>query len=342
MHPDIVSRRRFLRQSFAFSALASLGSSHGWAQGLASAPAASGVNGEELLMIGDWGYDDDHTAQSQVASGMRRYVHEKAVNPHALLMLGDNWYGELAGGAQSPRWQTQFEQMYPADAFPGPTYAILGNHDYQRWPDSKVEAELAYAKSGNTRWTMPARWYRFEFPAHSPLVTFIALDSNMPFKDGTSEHGKDFTLTPQQQAEQLAWLEGELKRPRTTPFLVVMGHHPVYSDGPHGDHPVLVRDWDPLFQKYKVDVYLAGHDHDLQHLEFEGHPTTHFLSGGGGADLYNLKVDPSARGPFAQKVYGFSHLSVTEKQLTLRHLDPTGQILHAFTKSPEGKISILT
>src|ERR1700733_5054658 len=151
MHPDIVSRRRFLRQSFAFSALASLGSSHGWAQGLASAPAASGVNGEELLMIGDWGYDDDHTAQSQVASGMRRYVHEKAVNPHALLMLGDNWYGELAGGAQSPRWQTQFEQMYPADTFPGPTYAILGNHDYQRGPDSKVGAELAYARSGNTR-----------------------------------------------------------------------------------------------------------------------------------------------------------------------------------------------
>jgi tartrate-resistant acid phosphatase type 5 len=337
-----VSRRRFLRQSCAFSALASLGSLPSLAGALASANVASGANGAELLMVGDWGYDDDKTAQSQVALGMRRYTTEKAINPQALLMLGDNWYGELAGGSQSPRWQTQFEEMYPHDVFPGPAYAILGNHDYQKWPESKVNAELAYAKSGHTRWTMPARWYSFEFPAQNPLITFIALDSNMPFKDGTSERGKDFTLTPAQQAEQLRWLEGELKRPRTTPFLVVMGHHPVYSDGPHGDHPVLVRDWDPLFQKYKVDVYLAGHDHDLQHLEFEGHPTTHFLSGGGGADLYDLKVDPSARGPFAQKVYGFSHLSITEKQLTLRHLDPSGHILHAFTKTPEGKISILT
>jgi tartrate-resistant acid phosphatase type 5 len=337
-----VSRRRFLRQSFAFSALASLGSSARLAGALASAPAPSGANGAELLMVGDWGYDDDQTAQSQVALGMRRYATEKTIKLQALLMLGDNWYGELTSGAQSPRWQTQFEQMYPADVFPVPAYAILGNHDYQKWPESKVDAELEYAKRGHTRWTMPARWYRFEFPAKDPLITFIALDSNMPFKDGTSERGKDFTLTSAQQAEQLRWLEGELKRPRTTPFLVVMGHHPVYSDGPHGDHPVLVRDWDPLFQKYNVDVYLAGHDHDLQHLEFEGHPTTHFLSGGGGADLYDLKVDPLARGPFAQKVYGFSHISVTEKQLTLRHLDPSGHILHAFTRNPEGKISILT
>jgi tartrate-resistant acid phosphatase type 5 len=340
-HLNSVSRRRFLRQSFAFSALASLGSS-AWAGASASTQAASDAGAAELLMVGDWGYDDDQAAQSQVASGMRRYVGDKALTPQALLMLGDNWYGELTGGAQSPRWKTQFEQMYPADVFRGPAYAILGNHDYQKWPDSKVEAELAYAMNAHTRWTMPSRWYTFEFPAKDPLITFIALDSNMPFKDGTSEHGKDFTLTSAQQAEQLVWLEEELKRPRTTPFLVVMGHHPVYSDGPHGDHPVLVRDWDPMFQKYKVDVYLGGHDHDLQHLEFEGHPTTHFLSGGGGADLYNLKVDQTTRGPFAQKVYGFSHLSVTERQLTLRHIDPSGRILHAFTKTPEGKISILT
>jgi hypothetical protein len=105
---------------------------------------------------------------------------------------------------------------------------------------------------------------------------------------------------------------------------------------------MLIRDWDPLFRKYNVNVYMAGHDHDLQHLEFEGHPTSVFLSGGGGADLYTLKVDPSQRGPYAQKVYGFSHLSVTARQMTLRHLDQNGRTLHAFTKTPQGKIAIVT
>jgi tartrate-resistant acid phosphatase type 5 len=347
---SVSSRRRFLRQSFAFSALAALGSLPGLGaiqpSPLASGPLASDSAAAELLMVGDWGAEEP-TAQSKVAAAMREYAQKQRIHAQALLMLGDNWYGALDGGVKSPRWQAQFEAMYPANIFPVPAYAILGNHDYQHFPESKVDAELEYARVGQsgstkTRWTMPARWYRFEFPQNKPLITFLALDSNMPSSDGKASHGRDVTLTPQQQAEQLAWLQTELERPRTTPFLVVMGHHPVYSDGPHGDHPVLVRDWDPLFQKHGVHVYLAGHDHDLQHLEFEGHPTSHFLSGGGGADLYNLKIDPSQRGPFAQKIYGFSHLSVTEKKLTLAHLDSNGSVLHAFAKTPDGKISIIS
>ena len=333
-----LSRRRFLRQTVAFSALASLGS-----RPLFPAAAKPAQNAAQALMIGDWGYEDP-TAQIIVAAGLRTYAQKHAVRPEALLLLGDNWYGALEGGAHSPRWQSGFESMYPADVFPCPAYAVLGNHDYQRWPESKVDAELEYARtgrtpSGPTRFTMPARWYRFEFPQHNPLITFLALDSNMPHEKPTQ--GRDFTLTAEQQAEQLVWLETELKKPRTTPFLVVMAHHPVYSDGPHGDHPVLIRDWDPLFRRYGVTLYLAGHDHDLQHLEFEGHPTSFFLSGGGGADLYNLKIDASKRGPFAQKVYGFSHLSVTSSELTLRHLSPMGDVLHGFSKDPRGALSII-
>ena len=60
------------------------------------------------------------------------------------------------------------------------------------------------------------------------------------------------------------------------------------------------------------------------------------------ADLYDLKIDPSKRGPYAQKVYGFSHLSVTSKRMTLRHLDSSGQIIHAFTKTPEGNVAIVS
>jgi tartrate-resistant acid phosphatase type 5 len=339
--PNEVSRRRFLRQSFAFSALASLGTF----SSLAGSVKSDSV-GAELLVVGDWG-SEDPKAQSQVAAGLRAYSKQHSVHPQALLLLGDNWYGELAGGVNSARWQTQFEQMYPVNDFPCPAYAVLGNHDYQRWPESKVDAELEYARSGRnggaaTRWTMPSRWYRFEFPTKNPLITFLALDSNMPKESYKELFGRDFTLTPQQQAEQLAWFEAELKRPRTTPFLAVMAHHPVYSDGPHGDHPVLIREWDPLFRKYQVNLYLAGHDHDLQHLEFEGHPTSVFLSGGGGADLYTLKVEPSQRGPYAQKVYGFSHISVTTRQMTLRHLDQNGNTVHAFTKTPDGKVTIVT
>jgi len=330
----MLSRRRVLRQSFAFSALAGLGALPSFAD---AKHGGSSASGPRLLMVGDWGYENCE-AQTRVAKAMQAYVKARGFTTEALLMLGDNWYGQLPEGVKDKRWQTQFEEMYPKSVFDCPVYAIAGNHDYQRMPQSKVAAELEYAKADGTRWTMPSLWYRFEFPAKKPLVTVIALDSNMPFADGTWDRGKDFTLTPRQQAEQLAWLTAELEKPRSTPFVVAMGHHPIFSNGPHGDHKVLIRDWEPLLRKHKVHMYFAGHDHDMQHLEFEGHPTSFVLSGGGGADLYNLKIDAAARGPMAQRVYGFSDLEVTPEMMTLRHLDENGRVIHSFTKKVDGTV----
>jgi tartrate-resistant acid phosphatase type 5 len=331
---DLVSRRRFLRQSFAFSALAGLGGIPVLAGGKAAEPTAS-----RLLMVGDWGAEDA-AAQSRVAKAMRTYVKEQSVNADALFMLGDNWYGPLRGGVKDKRWQVQFEEMYPKSVFDCPAYAIPGNHDYQRMPESKVAAELEYAKTGGTRWTMPSLWYSFQFPAKKPLLTVIALDSNMPSAEGKWDRGTDYTLKPEQAAEQVAWLKAELEKPRTTPFTIAMGHHPIFSNGPHGDHKMLIRDWEPLLREHKVHMYLAGHDHDMQHLEFDGHPTSFVLSGGGGADLYNLKIAQAQRGPMAEKVYGFSELVVTPEMLTLRHLDERGRVIHSFTKRPDGAVSL--
>jgi len=332
----MVTRRGFLLQSFAFSAIAGLGSLPSFAGKSGQKPDASAT---QLLIIGDWGYED-FTAQSRVATAMQQYVREHSLTTDALLMLGDNWYGPLPDGASSVRWKTQFEDMYPKSVFNCPAYAIAGNHDYQRMPESKITAELEYARKDGTRWTMPSLWYRFDFPAHKPLVTVIALDSNVPHPDGAPAKGVNFTLTPTQHAEQVAWLEAELSKPRTTPFLIVMAHHPIFSNGPHGDHKTLIADWEPLLRKHNVHMYLAGHDHDMQHLEFDGHPTSFVLSGGGGADLYTLKIDEAQRGPYASKVYGFSQLEVTPEKLTLRHMDETGRQIHAFTKLPDGRVRI--
>ncbi|HUZ97399.1 MAG TPA: metallophosphoesterase [Edaphobacter sp.] len=333
----MLSRRGFLRQSFAFSALAGFSSLPSFAKRPSHKPNAGAT---QLLMVGDWGYEN-FAAQSRVAGAMQQYVREHGLTTDALLMLGDNWYGKLPDGAASERWKTQFEDMYPKSVFNCAAYAIAGNHDYQKMPESKVAAELEYARKGGTRWTMPSLWYRFDFPAVNPLMTVIALDSNMPHPQGQKTKPANFTLTPEQQAEQLTWLEAELLKPRTTPFLVVMGHHPIFSNGPHGDNAVLIRDWEPLLRKHKAHLYLAGHDHDMQHLEFDGHPTSFVLSGGGGADLYPLKIEEAQRGPYAAKVYGFSHLEVTPEKMTLRHLDETGKLIHAFDKMQDGSVKIV-
>jgi tartrate-resistant acid phosphatase type 5 len=333
----MLSRRGFLRQSFAFSALAGLNGLPSFAKKMGHKPNAAAT---QILMVGDWGYED-FAAQSRVADAMQQYVREHNLTTDALLMLGDNWYGKLPGGAVSDRWKTQFEDMYPKSVFNCAAYAIPGNHDYQRMPESKVAAELEYARKGGTRWTMPSLWYRFDFPATNPLMTVIALDSNMPHHEELTVKHANFTLTEQQRTEQLTWLEAELMKPRTTPFLVVMGHHPIFSNGLHGDNKILMQDWEPLLRQHKAHLYLAGHDHDMQHLEFDGHPTSFVLSGGGGADLYTLKIEEAQRGPYAAKVYGFSHLEVTPEKMTLRHLDETGKLIHAFDKMQDGSVKIV-
>jgi hypothetical protein len=134
-------------------------------------------------------------------------------------------------------------------------------------------------------------------------------------------------------------MKTELAKPRTAPWLICAGHHPLYSNGPHGDTQALIDDWGPLFQEHGVSHYFCGHDHDLQHLEFEGLKTSFVVSGGGGAVITDMKkID---RGPYGLKSLGFSHLEVSPEKFIVRHLDPDQRVLHAFSRPRTGGVQIL-
>lgn len=317
------TRRDFLRRSFAFSAAMALGAT----QRGVSAPEI-GAGDQHLLMIGDWG--SGTTSQRDVAQAMKGYVQTTKIRPDGMALLGDNFYGAFKGGVDCPRWQSEFEEMYPRSLVDGPCWAMLGNHDYDDEPIDKLKAELAYGPAKNSRWTMPSKWYRFDFPAKNPLATFIVLDSNY--------HNARISLTDEEKAAQLKWLSAELEKPRA-PWLLMMGHHPLYSNGLHGDGPALIKDWEPLFKKHGAHFYFCGHDHDMQHLELENHPTSFILSGGGGAKLYPML--PRERGPFAQQIYGFSHVQIGKERIIVRHVGPDGKQMHAMQKKLDGKVKIL-
>ncbi len=326
-----VTRRHALRQTFFFSAALALGA------------RASVVRAEDLvaaerhfLMLGDWGAGGPKQAQSAVAAAMIKYARKLGVTPDGIFSVGDNFYGNLAGGVQSSRWKTDFDDMYPATIFPGPFWSMLGNHDYRTEPAGKFQAQLDYAAAHpGTRWTMPAKWYRVDWPASNPLVTCLVLDTNVKRDAFFAD-----SLSDTERVQQLNWLKAELAKPRTAPWLVCLGHHPLYSNGKHGDNRSLIADFGTLFQKHGVDFYFCGHDHDLQHLEFAGLRTSFVLSGGGGARLYDM--NPSERGPYSEAVYGFTHLQVSPEKFTVRHLDPNQKQVHAFSRDPDGKVEILS
>ena len=337
----LLNRRQFLRQTVGFSALAALSPSSIFAQEPGPNSPPPDPAAAHMLMIGDWGTNKDLGQQIAVANGMKNFVDNRKIKPGAMFMLGDNWYGSMLDGINSARWQTQFEQMYPVSHFPGPAYAVLGNHDYEFRIASKVQIELDYAAQiKGTRWKMPSRWYTFKYPEQNPIVTFICLDTNLP---GTKKGfmALPITMTKAERDQQDTWFRAELAKPRSTPFVIVTGHHPLYTNGIHRDNPILIGDWDALLRQYKVDFYITGHDHDLQHLEFGGHPTSFVISGGGGAELVNFTTSPQKRGPFGDKVLGFTDLEMKPDAIILRHFNQNNQELHAFRKTPDGKVQIL-
>ncbi len=327
-----LNRRRALKTLFCSSAALALN--------LRSSPAIAvevKPDALHLLALGDYGTGGKD--QLAIAQSMRQFVTSSQIKPQGLWMLGDNFYGGVKEGfaVSSTRWKTGIEDMYPADVFPGPQWAVLGNHDYHD-NDGGQEVQLAYARQPGVRWTMPAEWYRVDLGLTTPLVTFIALDSNLP-KVSSGKNKKTGKpkghLSAEKEQQQLAWLKAELAKPRA-PFTVVVAHHPLYTNGIHEDTEPLIEQWGELLQEHRVHAYLCGHDHDMQHLELENKFTSFILSGGGGA---KVRKPPSERKvPYARDVLGFTHLQVTADTLTFSHHGQDGGLLHRFSKKQDGTV----
>ncbi len=252
---------------------------------------------------------------------MAAYVEKEKTPFDGLLSAGDNFYVPL-NGVDDPVWQDLFEKMYDARRLNFPFYISLGNHDYSQ---KKYLWELAYAKQHpESRWKLPSRWYRLDLPAKEPLVTVIMLDSDHDF------------MPKEDWLDEKKFLEDELAKPRAA-WTICCAHHPLFSNGAAANNGILQADWGTLFKKYNVDIYLAGHDHNLQHLEIPGWPTTFILSGGGGAHAAPLLRDN--RG-FSRVLYGFTHLDFTPEQVTVRYISSTGETVHEFVRTKAGEVRI--
>jgi tartrate-resistant acid phosphatase type 5 len=320
-----LSRRRALKTLFCSSAALAMNVRRSIAEETAT-PLA------EFMILGDFG--SNQKPQFAVAKTMKNYVLQHSIKPEALLLLGDNFYTKMEGGLKSARWKTGFEDIYPASVYDCPCPAVLGNHDYHDNLGGE-QVQLAYAKQGNTRWTMPSKWYRMDMGGADKLITFLFIDTNLFSLSGKADKKAKVkvtkpSLTPAEEAEQWAWLTAELTQPRA-PYTIVVGHHPIYSNGVHGDSKELVEKLAPLLEQHSVHAYLCGHDHDLQHLEMEKTQTSFLLSGGGGARTREL-TNKNRKQPYGQAVYGFSRLSLHADKLVFQHIDANGKLVHKFEK----------
>jgi len=258
-----------------------------------------------VLAFGDFGTGSKE--QKQVAAAMLQF-HRQTPFDFAVT-LGDNFYGAGMESTNDPRWKTWWDELY--DPLGIKFYATLGNHDWGL-ADSPA-AEILYSKQSPS-WRMPSPYYTFT----AGPVQFFALDTN------------------EVSEAQLFWLKDGLTHSKAL-WKVVYGHHPIYSAGAHKDNPVLIKRLLPVL-KGKADVFLAGHDHDLQHLKAED-GVHFFVAGGGGAGIRPIKA--YERSLFAKSAHAFAVLEANAKQLKLRFVDTSLNQLYEATLTKSGQIATL-
>lgn len=273
-----------------------------------------------FILMGDWGRNGaDH--QKQVARQMGVTATETSVD--FIVAAGDNFYPEGVVSEYDPLWKYSFEDIYTDFSLQWDWYPVLGNHDY----GSNPQAQVNYSRISR-RWQMPARYYskliNVGNDGSQMLIAFV--DTTPLIKgyyrgDGHQVHDQDSTA-------QKKWLEETLRStPPTVKWKLVVGHHPMYTGGSrteNHDTRSIRQSLQPMFEKYKVDAYLAGHEHSLQYMvATDG--VHHFISGAA-SERTPARMLPISK--FAQSQYGFMLFSVYTNLIRVQVIDYEGALIY--------------
>jgi len=321
-----MNRRKFVRNT-AISALgatmiaplevlAESGVTHLESEDLSTSATADTAYGLHFLAIGDWGRNGEFL-QLEVAKQMGQWAASHPNN--FVISVGDNFYPKGVVSEHDPLLNFSFENIYTAHSLQCDWYPILGNHDYGSDPD----AQIRYSKISR-RWNMPAKYYSKEVSlgTGNDKVLFVFIDTQPII----------YQMREQEPEKQIEWLKQTLKQASAdVKWKVVVGHHPHYTVGPrikNYDTLAIRKALAPVFEECKVDIYLAGHDHSLQHLKPEGQ--THLFISGAGSELTPVTSGVNYS-RFEASENGYMYFSVNAKQFNMKAVNYKGNILYETT-----------
>lgn len=305
----ILTDRRSVVSGIALAAGGSLA-----APGLLEAATAT-TRDVTFCVIGDWGRGTD--AQHQVAAEMGRAAAR--ANASSVIAVGDNFYQEGVTSIDDTLWQTMYERVYTHPALQVPWHVALGNHDYSGNPQAQVEYSAR-----STRWRMPARYFKVDDTAMARAGVDMFVIDTTPFVAKYRDNpARARNFAGQDVSAQLAWLDAGLAA-STARWKLVVGHHTIHSGGSqHGDTPELVERLKPILLRQGVQAYIAGHDHDLQHIERDG---LHIIQSGGGMEARPVTAIEGTRFCIAKP--GFAMITVAEEKMTVDFRDQGGVSLY--------------
>lgn len=158
----------------------------------------------------------------------------------------------------------------------------VGNHEAscQEVLPTICPPSQQYFNTYNNRYMMPSKqsnatahnmWYSINYG----LLHLVFINSetdylNSPEGPNSTFHTPDFSNTTQGEQTQYQWLLNDLSAVNRTltPWLIVTSHRPMYSSATDNRSLTnytysidLINAFEPVLQKYSVDLFLSGHVH---------------------------------------------------------------------------------
>ena len=288
--------------------------------GTGSDDDTSTFNDFNIAAAGDWGCNSNSRATA--ASIL-------STSPEIVLGLGDYSYKS-----------TGLCWLDVISAINDQMKISIGNHDGEPKEDEQLTEDYLEHFFSDIFKDNRKQYHSFTFEN----VFFIAMATDISYSTGSSQH--NFVTTELEKASE----------DENVDWIVVYYHRPTYSSpSKHAGLSEFRNIYHPLFDKYNVDLVLAGHNHNYQRT----YPITYnpsdprdpiltsseknnytniqapifITSGTGGVSLYNLK----SQADFTIEQYErYGHLNIdvinsNGKKLVGKFIDNDGDVLDHFT-----------
>ncbi len=257
--------------------------------------APNGSAAFEFVVYGDT--RTRHEMHRKVVAAVLKYAA-----PQFVLHTGDL----VADGADSSQWPVFFDierDLLRKTAF----FPSLGNHERnnRQYYDFFDVAEPYYSFNWGS--------------AH-----FIVLNSDIS-NVSTSEVERNAFWS-----EQTRWLEEDLAKSQSADFRFAIAHHPPLTAVARrqGENPHMTALL-PMFEKYHLTVGFFGHDHNYQHYVKNG--VHYFITGGGGAPLYDVDKPPEGITKMVASTEHFLDVKVDGETVRVEAVKLDGQPLETTT-----------
>ncbi|XP_028392448.1 tartrate-resistant acid phosphatase type 5-like [Dendronephthya gigantea] len=264
-----------------------------------------------FVVLGDFGGMPTRPYYTSAQWRIAKHV-AKIPNLDFFVSAGDNFYYNGVKDVNDFRFYATYERVYNEPSFQKNWYVIAGNHDY----DGNVSAQILYTQKSK-RWMFPHFYHtkKFFIPETNKSLQIVMIDTTiLCFRSGK----KKYKNTPSVE-EQMTWIRNTLNESKAH-FLIVIGHHPIYSSGRHGSSKCLQDKLLDLFKQHKVNAYISGHDHNLQHIVPPNSSLEYFICGA--ANFFNwIKskpgLEPNSLKYFVGNLPGFLLVTAKEDRLKL-------------------------